>query len=141
MKYTINEENKITITFTEEEAEQVIKYLDRGLKNSFEEAKIFAQNVLRTIDEEDADKLYNLHESNNRLLYAPYFKSRDIKQLKDKGVYTTNTGIIKYEFEDLIKEIDNMEFKKEMKEMVKYCIEQDANDLLKEYYLRELAKL
>ena len=93
MKYTINEENKITITFTEEEAEQVIKYLDRGLKNSFEEAKIFAQNVLRAIDEEDADKLYDLHESDNRLLYVPYFKSRDIKQLKDKGVYTTNTGI------------------------------------------------
>lgn len=141
MKYTINEENKITITFTEEEAEQVIKYLDRGLKNSFEEAKIFAQNILRAVEEEDADKLYDLHKSDNTLLYTPYFKLRDIQQLKDNGVYTTDIGIIKYEFEDLIKETDNMEFKKEMKELVKYCIEQDANDLLKEYYLRELAKL
>ena len=141
MKYTINEENKITITFTEEEAERVIKYLDRGLKNSFEEAKIFAQNVLRAIDEEDADKLYNLHESDNTLLYTPYFKLRDIQQLKDNGVYTTDIGIIKYEFKDLIKETDDMEFKKEMKEMVKCYIEKEENHLLKEYYLRKLAKL
>lgn len=141
MKYTINEENKITITFTKEEVEQVIKHLDRELKNSFEEAKIFVQNILRAVDEEDADKLYNLYKSDNTLLYTPYFKLRDIQQLKDNGVYTTDIGIIKYEFEDLIKETDDMEFKKEMKEMVKCYIEKEENHLLKEYYLRKLAKL
>ena len=141
MKYTINEENKITITFTKEEVEQVIKHLDRELKNSFEEAKIFVQNILRAVDEEDADKLYNLYKSDNTLLYTPYFRLRDIQQLKDNGVYTTDIGIIKYEFEDLIKETDDMEFKKEMKEMVKCYIEKEENHLLKEYYLRELAKL
>lgn len=141
MKYAINKENKITITFTKEEVEQVIKHLDRELKNSFEEAKIFVQNILRAVEEEDADKLYNLHKSDNTLLYTPYFKLRDIQQLKDNGVYTTDIGIIKYEFEDLIKGTDDMEFKKEMKEMVKCCIEKEENHLLKEYYLRELAKL
>ena len=141
MKYTINEENKITITFTKEEVEQVIKHLDRELKNSFEEAKIFVQNILRAVDEEDADKLYNLYKSDNTLLYTPYFRLRDIQQLKDNGVYTTDIGIIKYEFEDLIKETDDMEFKKEKKEMVKCFIEKEENHLLKEYYLRKLAKL
>lgn len=141
MKYAINKENKITITFTKEEVEQVIKHLDRELKNSFEEAKIFVQNILRAVEEEDADKLYDLHKSDNTLLYTPYFKLRDIQQLKDNGVYTTDIGIIKYEFKDLIKETDDMEFKKEMKEMVKCCIEKEENHLLKECYLKELAKL
>ena len=115
--------------------------MDRELKNSFEEAKIFVQNILRAVDEEDADKLYNLYKSDNTLLYTPYFRLRDIQQLKDNGVYTTDIGIIKYEFEDLIKETDDMEFKKEKKEMVKCFIEKEENHLLKEYYLRKLAKL